>query len=198
LNEAKAMTLLAENHQQEQYFFDARTITELSALLDGFANPCCLCAPMLGAELHRRGRGADSGGVVRVLDIDERFAHLPGFVRWDLRRPRYLAERFGVIFVDPPFFGLSLGRLRRAVRTLAGFDPGVRLAITYLHRRRDAILGAFAPFNLRPTGYFPRYASVQDSSRNRIELFANFELPFWLTGSGSACPGAKECTHAHD
>jgi hypothetical protein len=45
--------------------------------------------------------------------------------------------------------------------------------------RRNALrrlCGTFHPFALRPTGIYPRYQTVPDCDKNRIELFANIDL----------------------
>jgi hypothetical protein len=65
---------LTEQHKREQYFFDQEALDALTNLLVFFERPCLLCAPMFGRHLHLRGRD------VRVLDVDRRFADLPGFV----------------------------------------------------------------------------------------------------------------------
>ena len=160
---------LDEDHQREQYFYDDVTLERLADLAEGYDNPCCLCAPMVGRALHRRGRS------VRVLDTDERFAELPGFVRWDIHRPRALNEDYDLLICDPPFFTVSLSRLFSAIRLLSRFDLSRRILVDYLKRREDAILGTFAPFGLRPTGWTAGYRTVQAVERNRIEFYANFE-----------------------
>ena len=161
---------MEERHEREQYFFDAPTVRALADLLGRFERPCCLCAPMLGRELHRRGRP------VRVLDVDTRFADLPGFVEWDLYRPRHLDDDFDVLLCDPPFFNVSLSQLFDAVRMLCHFDTSRRVMISYPVRRSRAILGTFTPFGLRPSGYRPGYQTVQKCRKNDIEFFANFNL----------------------
>jgi hypothetical protein len=88
-----------EHHEREQYFFDEATLGELATFVSRFARPCLLCAPMLGRALHNRGRTN-----VRVLDVDRRFADLPGFVEWDLYRPTHLPDAFDLVLCDPPFF----------------------------------------------------------------------------------------------
>ena len=158
-----------EHHEREQYFFDAATLDELTRFVARFERPCLLCAPMLGRTLHRRGRD------VRVLDVDRRFADVPGFVEWDVYRPRHLDEAFDLVVCDPPFFNVSLSQLFTAVRLLCRFDFGHRLMISYPVRRRGALLGTFAPFNLAPTGSRPEYLSVQRCGKNDIEFYANFE-----------------------
>ena len=160
-----------ERHEREQYFFDAGTVGRLADLVASFERPCCLCAPMVGRELHRRGR------TVRVLDVDERFADLPGFVTWDLYRPRHLDEQFDLVLCDPPFFNVSLSQLFTSVRLLCHFDLSKPVMISYPVRRSRAVLATFAPFGLRPTGYHPGYQTVQKCEKNEIEFYANFDLP---------------------
>lgn len=159
-----------ENHQREQYFFDEETLRTLGDLVESFSRPCCLCAPMIGRELHRRRRS------VRVLDVDRRFADLPGFVEWDIYRPRRLDEEFDVILCDPPFFNVSLSTLFKAIRLLCHFDLTRKVMISYPRRRADAVVKVFAPFDLRPTGCKPGYLTVQKCEKNDIEFFANWDL----------------------
>ena len=156
-----------ELHQNEQYFFDERTLQQLADFVSRFENPCCLCAPLLGEAPVNRGRR------VRILDIDTRFASLPGFVLYEVQRPRWLGERFDLLVCDPPFYNVSLSRLFAAVRTLALNDYGQALLISYLRRRSPNVLGTFAPFRVRPTGYFPGYRTVEACERNEIEFYGN-------------------------
>lgn len=174
-----------EHHHREQYFFDQRTLAELADFVGSFDRPCCLCAPMLGRELHRQGR------IVRVLDVDRRFADLDGFVEWDLYRPRHLDEEFDLVLCDPPFFNVSLSQLFTAVRLLCHFDTTRKVMISYPVRRQSAILGAFAPFVLRPTGWRPTYLSVQKCEKNDIEFYANFELDKEAGGGPLEAPSRR-------
>ena len=109
----------------------------------------------------------------RVLDIDERFASTPGFRHYDLFRPEWLGEEFGIILCDPPFFNVSLSQLFAALRLLGRNRYEQPLLISYLRRRATSIEGTFARFGLRATGYCPRYQTVQALSRNEIEFFGN-------------------------
>ena len=160
-----------ELHEHEQYFFDPPTLDTLAEVVAGVANPCRLCAPLLGQELERRGVD------VRVLDIDTRFAGLRGFRRYDLYRPEWLGEPFGLIVCDPPFFRVSLAQLFTAIRLLSRHDYQQPLLISYLVRRAPNLLGTFARFGLAPTGYRPSYQTVQAVERNAIEFFSNIPLP---------------------
>lgn len=167
------MFLPEERHEREQYFFRRGSAAALCIALSAFENPCVLCAPLVGAQLALRRRG------VRVLDIDTRFERVPGFRWFDVHRPEYIGEKFGVVFCDPPFFGVSLSQLFHAVRMLCAHDIRTPVAITYLSRRAGALTATFAPFELRPTGYRPEYLTVQNEGRNAIEVFANFDCALW-------------------
>ena len=164
---------MQERHEHEQYFFDRPTLATLAGVVAPFPRPCCLCAPLLGQELERRGVQ------VRTLDIDDRFAALAGFRRYDLYRPEWRDETFGLIVCDPPFFRVSLAQLFAAIRLLAHHDYTQPLLVSYLARREANLLGTFARFGLAPTGYRPRYQTVQEQdTRNAIAFYANVPLLF--------------------
>ncbi|MEO1088757.1 MAG: hypothetical protein AAFY88_31385 [Acidobacteriota bacterium] len=160
---------MEERHDNEQYFFDGPTLSQLSSLLGQWQAPCCICAPKVGEALVRAGRS------VTILDIDERFDALPGFRHFDIARPEWLADRFDVILCDPPFYNVSLSKLFETLRGLAHYDFKQRLMVSYLSRRASALGRAFGPFDLQPTGYFPGYVTVQESPKNRIEFFGNLD-----------------------
>lgn len=160
---------MLERHEHEQYFFDGPTLDRLVGFVQPFDNPCCLCAPLLGKALVGRGVG------VRILDIDERFAGVPGFRHFDLRQPEWLGERFGLIFCDPPFFNVSLRQLSAAIWLLSQHDRQQPLALTYLHRREAAFLRTFSDFSLQPTDFFPTYVTVAPDPKNDIRLYTNLD-----------------------
>lgn len=161
-----------ELHQNEQYFFDTKTTNKVADLLEPSDRSCVLCAPMVGMELE--DRGCD----VTTLDIDERFADLRSFRRWDLYRPERLDATVDVIFRDPPFFNVSLSQLFNAIRVLAHYDVRQHVAIGYLKRRSTAVESVFSPFGLRRISFALGYRTVQKCERNDIAVFANFE---WTT-----------------
>ena len=158
-----------ELHEHEQYFFDTPTLEHLAKFVGGFTQPCCLCTPLLGRALVERGVSTT------ILDTDDRFGSVAGFQHYDLYRPAPLRQTFGLIVCDPPFFKVSLSQLFGAVRLLSQFDYTQPLLICYLSRRAANITGTFSRFNLAPTGYFPRYQTVQSSERNEIEFFSNLD-----------------------
>jgi hypothetical protein len=156
-----------ELHRNEQYFFARETLDHLANWVARWSTPACLCAPLLGRTVAEQGRP------VAILDIDERFAGVPGFCRYDVKRPSWLGGRFGLIVCDPPFFTVSLSQLFTALRSLSGFDYTQPLLVSYLRRRSAALVGTFAPFGLQPTGYCPTYQTVQKCGKNDIEFFSN-------------------------
>lgn len=159
---------MLEDHANEQYFFDDATRAWLVEWLQPFDSICVLCAPTLGAAL------IDAGKTPAVLDIDERFSHLPGFTKWDISRPTHLSQSFDVIFCDPPFFNVSLRTLRAAIEMLAHFDTSQKLGMCYLLRRKATVLKSFRAFGLCETGKRMGYESVVPSVKNEIELLVNF------------------------
>ena len=97
----------------------------------------------------------EAGQPVTTLDIDERLAHLPGFRVFNVYRPNWLGDSFGLILSAPPFFKVSLSQLFTAIRCLARNNFEQPLMVSYLKRREAAILGTFAKFGLAPSGYRP-------------------------------------------
>lgn len=163
---------MLELHAREQYFWTDDTVAHLADVAARFSNPCCLCAPLLGQELERRNHQC------ATLDVDERFAELKGFEKFDVYRPTWPAREFGALFCDPPFWIVSLSQLFAAVRLLARHNTEMPLAICYPARRSANLLGTFHRFGMRATGYYPTYRTVdtQGEERNRIEFFANFDF----------------------
>jgi hypothetical protein len=156
-----------ERQELEQYFFDDATLDHLARFVARFPDPCCLCTPTLGEELERRGVRT------RTLDVDERFAYLRGFRHYDLTRPTWLGERYGIIVCDPPFLYVPLADLLRTVTILSLEDYRQPLLINYLSARATAITSMFSRFGLRPSGYRPGYRSIQNTGRNHMEFFSN-------------------------
>lgn len=156
-----------ELHKHEQYFFSRPTIEHLADFVAQYNYPCCLCAPLIGQELERRGIKACT------LDIDSRFAQLRGYKYYDLARPEWLGETFGIIVCDPPFFNISLDRLFRAIRILSRYDYTQPLLICYLARRASNVVGTFCRFNLERINYKVEYQTIQSTDRNEVFLYGN-------------------------
>lgn len=163
---------MLEDHSREQYFWDDATLEYLAAIAAQFENPACLCAPLLGSELERRNISCTT------LDVDTRFQNLTGFATFDIYRPKWQSSEFGAIFCDPPFWIVSLSQLFGAIRLISRHDFEKPLAICYPARRGANLIATFSRFNLKSTGFFPTYRTVQtEQERSKIEFFANFEWP---------------------
>lgn len=159
---------MEEIRANEQYFFADQSVHELGQRLSGFETICCLCAPTLARYLAECGRS------VMNLDIDRRFESVPGFRYYDILKPEWLDQKPSVIFCDPPFFNVSFRQLVHAIRMLAHNDPNLPIMVTYLDRRAEKLLQAFAEFNLQAMDYLLTYETVEDCDKNRIRLFQNF------------------------
>src|SRR5262245_58164630 len=136
---------LHENHQREQYFFARPTLERLSLLVEGYHHPVLLCCPMVGRHLWEEHKRA-----VTVLDVDERFSFLPGFVSWDLYHPTPLPFVPDLLVIDPPFHMVRLDQLFLAIRTLVHGQMGLPMLITSLPERVDALVGTLCASGLRP------------------------------------------------
>jgi hypothetical protein len=159
---------MEERHENEQYFFDAPTISHLADFIEAYPKPCCLCTPMVGRELATRGVDA------RILDFDEQFKDVAGFRRFNLTRPEWLGESYGIILFDPPFFNaVPVGNLFDVIRGLSGYDFNQKLLISWPTRRSAILLGRFEQFGLEPTGYRPGYVSLLNEGKNEIEFYGN-------------------------
>jgi len=159
----------SELHENEQYFFDQETLATLTSFLMPHAPVCCVCAPLLGQRLAEAGVG------VTILDVDDRFSKVDGFKSFDVSRPVWLGEEFGIIVCDPPFHGVSLSQLFVAIRVLSRNDYRQPLMLSTLKRREAATLGAFSSFELAPSGYHPGYRTVEACDRNDIEFLTNLD-----------------------
>ena len=159
----------------EQFFFDKPALVRLAELASFYENPCCLCTPAVGQELTDRGRN------VRVLDIDERFAYLPGYRRFDLYEPEDFGEKYDLIICDAPLFTIPMSQLFDVIKMLSQNDYTQQMIVTYKTEFAPAILEAFTPFGLESTGYYPPY--LIDMSQRIVEFFGNLgpERHAWLS-----------------
>ena len=162
-----------ERHEIEQYFWDDATIARVADVAQKFESVCALCAPLLGAELNRRGQSC------RILDIDARFVALDGYESYDLYRPNWRAETYGLIVCDPPFWKVSLSQLFGAIRLLAHYDWAQPLLICYPQRRGANLCGTFARFGLqpivRPEIWRATYRTLPAEKLEAVIFFSNCE-----------------------
>jgi hypothetical protein len=153
------------NQELQQYMFHESCLTALADLVDGYQNPCCLCTPTLGRKLAQRGR------VVRVPDVDDRFADLPGFRRFDVHAPENIDEAFDVIISDVPFLDFPLARMFDLIAKLSQGNFNQKLLMTYASQAGWKLVDSFQPFGIVATGYYPPYALEPD--QKFVEFFGN-------------------------
>lgn len=163
-----------ELHENEQYFFDDETIERLSIFIEHYILKdkgllCCLCTPLLGKRLLEKRIDLD------ILDIDKRFSNLTNFIHYNIKYPKYINWIYNLIVCDPPFFSCSLSILFKSIYQLSNYNFNQKILISYLKRRESAILGTFSKFNLKPTGFYPKYQTVDTKDRNKIEFYSNIE-----------------------
>ena len=159
-----------EDHAKEQCFFTEDTRRRLAALAHEHKGmPLLLCCPMVGQTLTTLYREP-----IISLDVDDRFRGWPGFQVWDIYRPKRLAVYEPTLIIcDPPFNKVRMDQLFTAIRELTPYRPvdTVKLLIAIDPAHAGALVGTFAMYGLRPTGFSPEYITV--SPAVGIEFYSN-------------------------
>jgi hypothetical protein len=75
---------------------------------------------------------------------------------------------------------VPLKQVFQAISVLCQGSYKQPLLLNYLSSRAPLITGLFAPFGLRPTGYRPGYAHIQNSGQNRMEFYGNIRPEYGL------------------
>jgi len=164
---------MEELHKNEQYFFDNRTLDNFITFLinSNFGLICFLCTPLLALKLLERTDDIDFD----IFDIDRIFNNIKNFRYYNLNNNPYIEFDYHLIICDPPFFSVSLHNLLRSIESLTHYNYRTKIMISYLKRRENQFLDTFKDFNLKPTGFFPGYRSLENSGKNRIEFYSNIE-----------------------
>ena len=172
-----------ERHNLEQYFFTKDMIDKyITALMMRFEDKetiekklCLICAPSLATAFYERHNIA-----VPCLDIDTRFANLPGFRYFDLCNPESFPNEFELILIDPPFFYISLEQMAKALTmvTKASSAPqGCKLMISFMLKDEQRVKQAFSAFNLERTTLELEYATVGPNRWANYALWSNTDIP---------------------
>lgn len=160
---------MQENHQKEQYFFAEDTLKRLATVAHQHkGKPLLLCCPMVGLMY----RSLYISPIVS-LDSDPRFI-IWRVEMWDIYRPKPLAlYEPTLIICDPPFNKVKMDQLFTAIRVLTPTRPvdTVKLLIAIDPSHAGALVGTFAMYGLRPTGFRPSYVTVSDGVG--IEFYSN-------------------------
>uniref|UniRef100_A0A914XPT4 Uncharacterized protein n=1 Tax=Plectus sambesii TaxID=2011161 RepID=A0A914XPT4_9BILA len=173
-------SLDTEEHREcQQYFYSENTARRLVEAVLAFyeydnsaieSNVCCLCTPAIAEVLH-----VEYNMNVTLLDIDDRFAYMPGYHHFDMTTsdPSKFGP-FNTIIFDPPYFGIDMDQMARAVQSLGGSRP--QLLVAFRRREEQQLLRAFNAFNLRPTTFALEYARVKPAKWTNYGLYANCDL----------------------
>ena len=110
---------------------------------EGYENIVCLTTPTLGDAFWKFKKKK-----VIVLDVDERFSYLPGYIKYDLMKPTPLDVVPDLIVLDPPFFQLTAYDQANAVEVICQGNHNVKVVCGYLCRLENDLKKAFINFNL--------------------------------------------------
>ncbi len=86
------------------------------------------------------------------MDIDKRFDDLPGFIHFDLAKPkdcqdpRVLKNQFEMIIFDPPFFYLTLDQMAWAIKVVSGYSPHfeqMKIGFSFMTRDVNQVKNSF-------------------------------------------------------
>lgn len=164
-----------ECHDLEQYFWTQDTVSRLTHALEFSMDCCCLVTPSLAQAWHNEGRDEV------LLDIDDRFAYLPRYIKWDLQSPEPVdaggGRRFQIIVFDPPFFYIPIQQLFGAVMEVCASDASTKIMIGFLRREEPLLLTTFKVFQLRRTSFKLEYATVKPNKWTNYALYTNVDLP---------------------
>ena len=173
---------ISERHDREQYFWNRETIdTFLTALQAWTLNRvCCLCTPTLAHVFWTEHQREEY-----CLDIDERFAYIPGWRYFDLLKPEEYVpsetEEIGVVVFDPPFFSIPVEQMKVAIERVLGLHNESQRAVKMIagFRKRDSkkFLEVFAGFGLKRTKTVLGYVSIKTGKWANYTLFSNVDLP---------------------
>lgn len=154
-----------ENYKAEQYYFTPETAEKLLCLIRG--RTACLCTPTVAMAAEK------AGVAIELLDIDERFrALVKEFKAFDILRP-FIGQQYQTLIVDPPFFGVSLFHLGRAINALLEWRTDATAYVAYLRRREEEFCRSMraAGFTVERTSFSLLYQTVENEGKNRIALY---------------------------
>ena len=161
---------VTEDHAFEQFFYDDATQDRIMRLVQNHERPLFLCNPSLAVRAERAGMD------YLLLDRDPRWKKvLPKgrFRQFELSSPRQMRFQYDAVFVDPPFANIQLRDLRRTVDLLASNEAqaAAPVYLAFISDREDAVMDAFAGYGLERKGPALGYASVKQSTQERIYLY---------------------------
>jgi hypothetical protein len=165
------MKKFSEKKEIEQYFFTENVLSNLVEALTYEDDILCLCTPAVADAFHRLKERT-----VACLDIDDRFNYLPGYMSYDVLNPVEIEFKPKVIIIDPPFFGIGLPDLYKAVECITKGDKSTKILFAFVQREEKSLLFAFKSYGLKATKFKLEYVSVDPTKWDNYALYSNYEF----------------------
>lgn len=162
---------IKENHENEQFFWTKNTVELLLKACQYEYNCCCFTTPSLAHAFYENGRNE------ALLDIDERFNYLPGFMKFDIKDPHSPESEYNIIVIDPPFFVTSIQQLYDATEMITGGNKNVNIMIGFLTRYEKTLLEVFKSYGISETSTPLEYAHIKPNKWKNFTLYSNIDLP---------------------
>ena len=168
-------TKMEENTSLEQFFWTEETVQQICRAIEYETGLCCLMTPSVAHYIYDT-----EGREERLLDIDRRFAYLPGFRYYDVTIPHELPDptgSFRLLILDPPFFLIPIEKIAEAVDVITQKDYTTKILIAFIRRGEQRLREAFKHYKLFPTGFQLHYASIKENKHGNFCLYSNVDLP---------------------
>lgn len=154
--------------RREQFFFDDETCRWLYNRLGEASSILCLSCPRLAWEFHVRGDRRE----VILLDLDERFAGIPGFVRTDLTTEAIPDGHWDAVVWDPPALRFPPDVLVNRLHELAARSDLLLLA--YPQDLFAQVSGRMNQLGLQELSRRPGYRVGNRFNRNRMRFYGRW------------------------
>jgi hypothetical protein len=161
-----------ELRQIEQYFFSENVIRNICDALEYEEKILCLGTPAVADGFYKIKNKS-----VLLLDIDNRFDYLPGYIYFDILKYQDIKiDKPNILIIDPPFFKLSLVDLYNCVESLTEGDKKTKIIFAYVHREEKALLNIFKAYKLQLTKFKLEYRYVEPNKWENYSLYSNCEF----------------------
>lgn len=154
--------------RREQYFFDDETCRWLFNRLGDSRDVLCLCCPRLAWEFHVRGDRRN----VTLMDCDERFSSIPGFVPVDLSIESVPEGKWDAVVWDPPALRFAPETIITRLGELA--VAADLLLLAYPQDLYTRISGKLSPLGMQELSRRPAYQVRNRFNRNRMRFYGRW------------------------
>ena len=164
---------IKENRELEQYFWTKDIVKKILHACEYITHRCCFTTPSLAEGFMIDGRDET------LLDIDDRFAYLKYFEKFDIKNPHIPdgSGDFNIIVIDPPFFNITTKELFEATNMITNNNFNTKIIIAYLVRFEYPLLETFAPYGISETSTSLEYSHIKPNKWRNFKLYSNIDLP---------------------